>query len=205
MKEANLAAEFLIVGFIFLLDIVLLVLLIFHTNPAAFFEQLTKNKELVILAATLLSYLLGTILHRAIQVLNFKWTRKLAGLKDKSIDGYYDDFILIYQNGSDNLMQRVFFGERLIRIFKSATISIFLFGVEAFIYLEEYGWDRGAWFILLFSVVLSATSFLAHRLQSKNNMQFITAASKFLKNQNPGATPEVPTEKDAMLPPNVIF
>lgn len=184
MKESNLAAEFLVIGFVALNNFILLYLICLNINSSDFLTFIETNKELALISGTLTAYLLGTIIHRMGQLINLKLFRKIFKKRQSRLKQMTsEEYILIYQEGSQNILERVYYGERLLRIYKSTAILFPILGVESLIYFTRNNIAKFGWVTLLITLSLALLSFISHRLQTKNQVEFLHKTAAYLRNK----------------------
>jgi len=193
MATTSLVVEFLLIGLIPFFTIAFTMLLAMGVYNLAFLSQVKDYTVLLGLCLTLLVYLLGALTHRLSQLVNVKSLRflwKLGTLKplgqlfDKS-GKWHEDYYLVYQYGSDNLCDKITYNESLLRVFRSAALTVPIFAVALTLWLaKSVGW-AGAWVALAACLGLTLAAVIAIPIQYQNYREIIEFSANIIRKYGP--------------------
>ena len=146
MKQTALLIEFLIIGTIGLVVLVLLYMTLFNISEISAIEKVKDFKEIIIPIGTFLVYIIGAIVHRTSGLIGYdnfiKVAKKLKlEYQLKKDEDFINKYLLVYQKGSDNVVERVFYNESMLRLFKSSTILFILLGILYFVWAVRLSKD----------------------------------------------------------------
>lgn len=193
MSTTTVLAEFLLVGFLGLMTIMagLLVYLDVDDVPEEF--DLKGAGTLVVVVMSITSYLVGVLTHRVGQLISgryvpfltrFKWFTKLVPIRNqKEREKWLADYFFIYQNGSDNLVRRVEYGESLARIYRSALLWSLPLGILWSSWLAQIGQNAASSLALGTGLVLGLISWICLLIQVQNNRIGLQRARMVLGDQ----------------------
>ncbi|MBD2413024.1 hypothetical protein FACHB389_02260 [Nostoc calcicola FACHB-389] len=160
MGTTLLLSEFLVTGLIALLSIFFTVLSFFNIYDISAWVQsnnLDKSIPLIVFIILPLSYILGACLYRFLSPDTWSVFIKFF-FENHCVDRKEDQkLILIYQNGSDNLVKRIEYIQNLNRLFRNSLLITPLFGVSFTCWITK-GWVSN-WKAGVFSVMISLVVF----------------------------------------------
>ena len=188
MKTTAILVEFLVIGFLSSI-LVLLVYAIFYPCEINNITQLiADNKGLSTIVLTILWYILGTLTHRFIQIINTHFIKKLVLKLTKlfrkkslnqtktSINDRFlslDKIVKALQYGSDSVVNRIIYEQSLIRIFESTTILFPIIGLLYFIWDCKNGNNHSGVFILILSLIMMSMALFCYVIQLRSIKGFI--------------------------------
>lgn len=139
MTTSTLLTEFLIIGFIMSLAIVFAVMFLLGRYDFLFLRDLGEFSNLFAVGFYAISYLLGTLIYRAIRsfddcILNI--LKKLPILKNLRIlkkipsnqAAIYKSYLCLLQIGSEKLVGAIEYEANLFRLFSTSTVVFFFLG-----------------------------------------------------------------------------
>lgn len=187
MNTTSLVAEFILIGFIPFLSIVFGVLAANRIYDLSFLSQAKDYSAIIVFTATMFIYLLGALTHRLTQVINqYLWKPMLDLLprhnepSSKDAKAWYDRFTLIYQFGSEKLIDRIQYNDSLIRIFGATLTSLpILAGSFSFWIYGAAGW-RAVIIALVGCAILEIATFLSYRMQKENHSLWLASAKELI-------------------------
>jgi hypothetical protein len=185
MSITSLVAEFLVIGLIPFLTIVLVALSILGIYDLSFLSQTKDLSALLVAAAMLAVYLLGALTHRLGQLLNrnsmsFLFHRFIES-RAYSYEEWLADYVLVLQYGSEQLTERIHFGESLSRIFKSTAITAPLLAIALALWLSVAAGWKSVVIAVVICALITIASFVSFLLQRRNHQQMVRTASKLIK------------------------
>ena len=190
MSTTSLVAEFLVIGIIPFLTIVLATLSILGIYDLSFLSQAKDFSVVLAVGVTLLVYVLGTLTQRLGQLLNrnslrflirlFGFDRFLEPLTDSN-EEWLANYVLVLQLGSEQLVNRIQYGESLARIFKATMITTPLLAITLAMWLSvAVGW-KGVAIAVTICAIITVTSLASYLLQRRNHRELVLTASKLIK------------------------
>lgn len=198
MKQTSLIVEFLIIGLIALVNLGLIYMIIFKIEIEQIQINLERDKELAIPIGTFLIYILGAVTNRLSELIKYNNFVKIASrlnltynVKDEMFKKKYH---YVYQHGSDNVIERVFYNEGMLRLFKSTTVLFFMLGILIIIWAIRLNKDISvSVFVSITCIIVSILCLMSHNFQSKSFYDFINGIHEILvekkstinKNKNP--------------------
>jgi len=190
MKQTALIVEFLIIGLIGLVNLGLFYMIIFKIDIAQIQMNLEANKELVITIGTFTIYILGAVIHRVGGLIGYDNFVKIAnklrlGYANKD-EAFVKKYYFVYQFGSDNVIERVFYNENMLRLFKSTTFLFFTLGILIIIWTIRLNKDFSiGLFFSIICFIISILCLISHNSQSKSFRTFIIGVNEIIeKNQS---------------------
>lgn len=179
MNTTALVAEFLVIGFVPFLTILFAsfsVLGIYDLDPLLTLKDISAA---LVVAAVLPVYFLGAITHRLTLYINsrtlhsllqFKVVRELLRQTESADQQvWFDERSILYQYGSEALINQMEFMASQLRIFKSTFVSMpLLTMVLAFWLLGSGGWQVAV-FAVLVCVLLTMSAALSY-IEARNSI-----------------------------------
>jgi len=168
MTNAALWIEITIAGAIYLVAILFWVLALFVPPDASLGSQPGDIQEYLpylSVGFVAVSYIVGILAHRIVQIVIPPLLRRVEGLKDLSYDiGSEEDLVRIWQYGSERLHKELDFQFALAALLRSLLFSVPLLGsgVGVWLFLRS---QKGDWEVGGLTVVIWALCFLAYRRQ----------------------------------------
>lgn len=179
MSTTTVLAEFLLVGFLGLITIFVSLLLYFEIDEIPDNFDLRGSGTLVVVVMSILSYLIGVLTHRIGQLISGRYLPFLADRpwfttfvpirNQKEREAWLMDYFFIYQNGSDNLVRRVEYGQSLARIYRSALFWSLPLAASTGTWLSSTGQDSASKLAFIGGGALALLSWLCLLIQTKNN------------------------------------
>jgi hypothetical protein len=181
MATTSLVVEFLLIGLIPFFTIAIGILLAAGVYDLRFLSHLKDFSVLLALCLTLVVYLLGALTHRLSQMVNVKSLRSfwkfgtlkpLGQLFDKS-GKWHEDYYLVYQYGSEPLCDKITYNESLLRVFRSAALTVPILAVVLTFWLSKaVGWAV-TWAALGACAAITLAAVIAIPIQYKNYREII--------------------------------
>ena len=97
-------------------------------------------------------------------------------------DTFNKKYYLVYQFGSDNVIERVFYNESMLRLFKSTTFLFFILGILTIIWTIRLEKDLSVGiFVSITCFIISILCLLSHSSQSKSFKRFIIGINEIIE------------------------
>lgn len=184
MNTTTLFIEFIIIGFVTFISLILGLDSFHHIDFLSYKELFKDYKELIALICLAAFYILGIIIYRIIELLPIHffdfltfWMKKTKTKRQKDWK-FWDERYFVLQFGSEKVIQRVNYHETFLRLFKSFFVLLPFFGFLS----KKYIYDDISCFYLIIILVFSYLSLLAYRIQENNYTFLINNAAKTIKN-----------------------
>jgi len=184
MKQTSLIVEFLIIGFIDLIIGALFLMIILDVKSFDYLKELNNYKEILIISGTILSYIFGVITYRVGQILNLRLIKKIFRKPVERQEWYSENYVLVYQFGSQNVLERVFYGESMLRLFKSVSVLFPILSFEVLYFCYNFNQTRLGIVLSIALIVIAIVSFISHRIQTRNHRKFIELTAEIITQHN---------------------
>lgn len=191
MNITLMFTEFVIIGLVPLLALIFLSLSFFGIYSLGFLLVVNGFSAMILVGFLLASYLLGAVsyvsgraLGYGIRLLRLKLRNRNHHSLQTKRDVIYErwsDYFVIYQYGSSNLISLVENGKSILRIFRSATVTLPMLGISLYLWLvQPYGMTI-ALVGLMFCITMAVMSFLSFLAQNRSTKQLISIAVQALE------------------------
>ncbi len=175
MNTTTLVAEFILIGLLPYLTIIFAVLAIFNVHDASGLTQLKDYSTLIIFVSTLIIYLLGSLTHRLAQMLSMyfvkpllNWVTRRKKVSDETVKELSYKSALIYQLGSDQIINRTEYNESLLRVFRSTVITTPPFGIALSFWIYGIAGWKAVIVVAVICAAITITAFFSFLMQRLN-------------------------------------
>jgi hypothetical protein len=175
MLPPTLWVEIIIAGFVYLIAGIFFILNSAQIYNFQFMGVLRDYVALITLIAVFVSYILGMLMHRIIQMIILRplnaFLQKIRvnfNIVGDAKPNYYSMSFILYQYGSQYLQREIDIQYSAFALFTSLVVSIPILGVSLSRWLSNTSASRWSPYILLISLVFSVLFFIAAARQRKH-------------------------------------
>lgn len=205
MRTTVLLAEFLVIGILGGTSVLFGVLALTGHPQFPALERLEAFLVPSLALLALVAYLIGAVSYRLTEAISFvhiPMLRKLRLLSrafprvaERTESEWYEDYFLIWQFGSDNLIRRIELGDSLFRLFKAATVWLALLSFTGFWWLRLALPIQHALGLAFIMLSFSGASFGAFAFQRFHNYKTLIWAAEVIRRyvvekESPGTRPD---------------